>query len=408
MSKLHKKTKIADAVEKAYVIHPGVKETATDRQSEIIDAVNEHGSMRAAARMLGINYTGVHQAVRLATTKAAYKGFAPDNGLTRRAAPGFRIKGSTDLFDPRTGEHKLQWLRQTVDDEQTEGMLREFALSLVDVKSLAPLTPAPKAANDDLLCVYPMGDPHFGMYAWWQDAGENFDLSIAETVTKLAVDNLVSRAPTATTAILLNLGDMIHADNQLNRTKSGHALDVDGRWKKVLHVGLMTMVHCVQRLLQKHQSVIWRINPGNHDDLSSFAISVALSAWFRDEPRVAIDLSPSPFWYYQFGANLLGSTHGDTVKGTNLVGLMAADQAKAWGDTIHRHWIVGHIHHQDIKEYTGGVVEYVRTLAARDAWHNGQGYRAGRDMQCIVYDKDDGITERIRCDAKSMKLLKAA
>ena len=58
----------------------------------------------------------------------------------------------------------------------------------------------------------------------------------------------------------------------------------------------------------------------------------------------------------------------------------------------------GHVHHQDIKEYRGGVVEYFRTLAARDAWHAGQGYRAGRDMRLIVLHKDHGEVERHRCD----------
>jgi hypothetical protein len=51
-----------------------------------------------------------------------------------------------------------------------------------------------------------------------------------------------------------------------------------------------------------------------------------------------------------------------------------------------------------VKEYRGGVVEYFRTLAARDAWHAGQGYRAGRDMRLIVMHKDYGEVERHRCD----------
>jgi hypothetical protein len=44
------------------------------------------------------------------------------------------------------------------------------------------------------------------------------------------------------------------------------------------------------------------------------------------------------------------------------------------------------------------IVEYVRTLAARDAWHQGQGYRAGRDMQLAVHHREFGEIERHRCD----------
>lgn len=81
-----------------------------------------------------------------------------------------------------------------------------------------------------------------------------------------------------------------------------------------------------------------------------------------------------------------------------MMGIMAADQPKMWGDTKHRYWYVGHVHHVDKKEYPGGIVEYFRTLAAGDAWHNGQGYRSGRDMCLIVLYKTHGEVERHRCD----------
>jgi hypothetical protein len=103
-------------------------------------------------------------------------------------------------------------------------------------------------------------------------------------------------------------------------------------------------------------------------------------------------------WYYRFGKVLIGSTHGDTIKGGDMVAVMAADRPEDWGATVHRHVYVGHVHHHDSKEYRGGTVEYFRTLAARDAWHAGQGYRAGRDMRLIVMHKDHGEIERHRCD----------
>jgi hypothetical protein len=236
------------------------------------------------------------------------------------------------------------------------------------------------------------------MYAWWQDCGDNFDLEIAERLTKGAVDRLVNSAPPSKRALLLNLGDMFHADNQDNTTRSGHQLDVDGRWKKVLQVGLRAMIHCIRRLLEKHDEVVVRVNAGNHDGHSSYAMAMMLDCYFSSEPRVSIDLSPSPLWYLHFGQNLIGSTHGDTVKGKDMMGVMAADMPVQWGQSKHRYWYVGHVHHQDVKEYPGGVVEYFRTLAARDAWHYGQGYRAGRDMRLIVLHREHGEVERHRCD----------
>jgi DNA repair exonuclease SbcCD nuclease subunit len=160
----------------------------------------------------------------------------------------------------------------------------------------------------------------------------------------------------------------------------------------------MAMVHGILRLLEKHQRVIFRINKGNHDKETSYALALMLSCWFRNEPRVTIDLSPAIMWYHLFGKNLLASTHGDTIKGKDMMAIMAADRPADWGASLFRYCLVGHIHHSDLKEYPGGTVEYFNTLAARDAWHQGQGYRAGRDMRLIVYHREHGEIERHRCD----------
>jgi hypothetical protein len=69
---------------------------------------------------------------------------------------------------------------------------------------------------------------------------------------------------------------------------------------------------------------------------------------------------------------------------------MAADRSKDWGETQHRYWYTGHVHHDTLKEFPGCTVETFRTLAARDAWHHKSGYRAGRDMKCDIIHKDHG------------------
>lgn len=380
------------------MLDPKLKEWATERQAEKIDAVIRYGSGAEAARQLGVTKNAVNEAIATVKARAAKAGYSPEHAMTRPVPDGFMVKGVSTYYDEE-GKARGQWVKSTVDRDRMEAIMREFALTLAeDVKGLAPITPAPGHSDEDLLCLYPMGDPHFGLHAWWQDAGEDFDLGIAERLTCGAIDRLVASAPPAHTAVLLNLGDMFHADNQKNVTQSGHQLDVDGRWAKVQQIGLKASIFGVKRLLEKHQKVIFRINRGNHDGHSSYALSLMLSCYFHDEPRVEVDLSPATAWYYQFGKVLIGSTHGDTYKGPDMVSIMAADRPKEWGETKHRYWYVGHVHHQDSKEYRGGVVEYFRTLAARDAWHAGQGYRAGRDMRLIVLHKEHGEIERHRCD----------
>jgi hypothetical protein len=376
-----------------------LKDFATDRQKEFVDAVNERHSISAAERALGVSRGVISESLARLKKRAAVLGYSPEHDLTHPVAPGQRLRGASLLYKRGEPEPVLTWVKSTADDEAREQMLREFAAGLAEeVKGLAPLTPPPAASVADLLCVYPLGDPHFGMYAWAQEAGADFDLEHAERLTTAAVDRLVMSAPPAETALLLNLGDMFHADNQKNQSQSGHQLDVDGRWAKVQKVGLRAMIHAIKRLLEKHRKVVVRINKGNHDGHSSYALSLMISCYFHEEPRVEVDLSPAVMWYYRFGRVLIASTHGDTIKGHDMVSIMAADRPGDWGETAHRYVYVGHVHHSDLKEHRGGVVEYFRTLAARDAWHTGQGYRAGRDMRLIVHHREHGEVERHRCD----------
>ena len=77
---------------------------------------------------------------------------------------------------------------------------------------------------------------------------------------------------------------------------------------------------------------------------------------------------------------------------------MAADRPEDWGNTEFRHWMCGHIHHWTAKEHPGVIVETFRTLAGKDAWHAGKGYRSRRDMNCIVFHAKYGEIQRIKCD----------
>jgi hypothetical protein len=283
--------------------------------------------------------------------------------------------------------------------------LEQWAAELCEsVEPSAHRIKPPTFSNNDLLAVYPMGDPHFGMYAWGLESGEDFDLKIAEKVTYQAIDRLVADAPAAREAIILELGDFFHSDNNSARTEaSGHALDVDTRWARVMQIGLRAMVYVIKATLRKHQRVTVRIVQGNHDPHSSVFLATALDAYFRKEKRVRVDLSPAPFWFYRFGKVLIGATHGHTCKPQALPGIMATDRPEDWGATEFRVFHRGHVHHDDEKEYPGCKVQSHETLAAKDAWHAGAGYRSGRSMKCMVYHRKYGERFRVTCPVQMIQ-----
>jgi DNA repair exonuclease SbcCD nuclease subunit len=235
------------------------------------------------------------------------------------------------------------------------------------------------------------------MRAWAREAGENFDLKIADRLTRSAIDRLVSTTLPARHALLINLGDFFHADDNSARTpEHGNKLDVDGRYDLVLTTGALCLVHCVQWLLERHEEVtVWSL-PGNHDPHSALALSLALKMFFHNEPRVNIEVDPSLFRFLRFGRNLIGATHGHGPKIADLPSIMADERPEDWGKTEHRVWWVGHFHNRKAWEMRGCDIQIARTLASADAWHASKGYKAMREVRSVVYHYDHGEWQQQR------------
>lgn len=376
----------------------------TSRQTQFIETANRLGSMRAAARELGVSKSSVQQAIERLKVSAARRGYAPghfDNGV----APGFNMGKVTVQRGPG-GEVERTWERQSPDQERAEQMLREFVAELcAGIKGRAPKIKAPAFVNADLLTVYPIGDHHHGMYADPSETGDAYDAKISVHRLESAFDHLISLAPPSENALLINLGDFLHGNDSTNETEHGNRLDVDTRFGKVLHSGAMALVRCVLKLLAKHKTVhVWNIR-GNHDRDAALGLAMAMSFYFHDEPRVIVDLGAGLYKYHRFGRVLIGSHHGHGAKAQDLPLIMAEDRKEDWGVTDHRVWHCGHIHHLTRKDYVGCTVETHRTLAGTDAWHAGQGYRSKKDMNAIVYHSVFGEIQRTRFE---MAMLESA
>ena len=380
-------------------LDPKLKEFGTVQQAERLDAVNYYGSYSRAAIELGVTPTAIKQSVDILKRNAAEHGYSPEHDMNKIVPDGFKVRGVSTYYD-KDGKTRGQWVKSSVDAERREQLVKEMYQAMAsEIPKLGKIAAPKHKASADLLNVIPMGDPHFGLYAWAAESGDDFDTDIARALTLGAVDRLMASAPDAETCIILPLGDVFHANDQSNVTPGHkHQLDVDTRFVKVLGIGIQTYRHAIIRALEKHPKVVVRFVSGNHDPQAIWALAFTVHAFFEDNPRVTVDLSPSKFWYYQHGSVLIGSTHGDTVKHENLLGVMATDQAHVWSHTKHRYWYTGHVHHQSVKEFPGVVCESFRTLAAKDAYAAGHGYRAGRDMVCITQHKLHGEIERHRVD----------
>ena len=308
---------------------------------------------------------------------------------------GFIPNRTTSLVD-NEGNVRLQWVRSNADDEKRLNAINETLSAWAESLPKAKASPAQgKHWLPQLAACYPIGDAHIGMRSWGEETGADFDLAIAERRQCAAMDALVKGAPRAETAYIVNLGDWLHYDSLEAKTpRSGHLLDADGRYAKVVRVAVRVMRQAVESALRKHQKVHVVNAIGNHDETGAIWLGIALSQIYENEPRISVDTSPSVFRYFEHGKCLVGVHHGHTCKPPNLPGVMAADQPQAWGRTRHRYWWLGHVHHQAVKEYPGVVVESFNTLASNDAYAASGGWRSRQQMQCIVLHAEHGEVAR--------------
>jgi hypothetical protein len=367
-----------------------------EKQAEKLRLTFELGSMSAAARQLGLRSNAVYESIQVIRKEAARRGHSPDEKRAGLAAPGFAVKRRSTYYDLETGKPVKEWLITEPEKAQNwESLLQGIQDAASTIEGLQTPTKAPAHCDKDLLAIYPYGDPHIGMYAWNEDAEADFDLDTAVSLFTSATTDLVASAPPAEQALIAFLGDFFHSDNQSNRTaRSGHQLDVDSRWSKVLRVGVNIAVSLIHLALTKHRKVHVICEIGNHDDHSAVMLAVCLDAFFRQDKRVTIDLSPARFHYYRFGSNLIGVHHGDLVKPNALPGVMANDRAEDWGQTTKRVWYTGHIHNQTRYDLAGCEVESFRILPPRDVYAQSNGYRSGRSMDCIIRHRDRGEIAR--------------
>lgn len=376
----------------------------TPGQAKVIEAIiKANGNISEASRSMGINRSSVQLQLARAKVRAALAGHAPghfDDGV----APGYRMGKVTIQRGP--GGVERVWERQHPDDQRRQEGLREFVEGLLETgaRGASEVVKPPSGTNADLLTAYLFGDPHFGMRAMAAEAGEDFDLAEAERITCAAIDYMVGRAPPSETGLLVNIGDYFHADDSTNQTPAHkNPLDVDGRFFHITQAGLRALVYSINRMKVRHSKVIVWILPGNHDPHTAWMLALCLSSFFDNDPRVVIDMDPGLYKYLRFGRNLLGAHHGHGAKLTDLPLIMANDRKEDWGQTDHRVFWMGHIHHKQVQEVHGVFVESLNTLAPGDAWHRGKGYRSTRSSQMVVLDANHGETERHKCNASILR-----
>lgn len=259
--------------------------------------------------------------------------------------------------------------------------------------------------DTDLIPWFNIGDAHIGMLAHDKEIGESFDLKIAEAELCEAMGVLIDRAPQTNRCVIQDVGDATHFENYSGTTEaSGHALDVDTRFHKMIEVYTRTMEFIVEKALSKYQYVDVIINQGNHSRTNDHWMGVMLRALYRNEPRLHVLPNVSVFIPYRMGNTFVMCHHFDKCKPAQAAGVMANDFAQDWGETKYHYVDGGHVHsnHQRT-EVNGCVTESFNQIAAADKYAHDTGWRSRKCLTVVLRSKTYGETGRLMVSAEEVK-----
>lgn len=371
-------------------IDPKLKDYATPLQAKYIDAINEHGSARNAGLALGLDPSGLSRAIKAVKKKAAAQGYAPEHNLLNPVPDGYIVRGVSTLYKP-DGTVGAQWVKSSVDDVQRREAMQAAAEALSEeLPRLAPM-PAPASTIDALCNLYVLTDCHVGALAWHKEGGADWDLAIAEKTLVGCFEQMVAKAPEATTGVIAQLGDWMHFDGLEAVTPTNrHLLDADGRFSKVVASAVRILRRMVDLALMKHQKVVVLMAEGNHDLSSSVWLRHMFAALYENEPRVEVIDSELPYYVHKHGKVMLAFHHGHMKKNDALPLLFASQYPQIWGVTTKRYAHTGHRHHTEEKEHSGMTVVQHPTLAARDAYAARGGWISERQATVTTYHHRHG------------------
>jgi len=250
-------------------VDDGLFAYCTPRQREILEAINLHGSAKAASLALGLNKSAASDTYNHVKKTAALKGYAPEFDMTHPVPEGFVAKGISTYYNAE-GKPSGQWVKASLSHQAAVEAMQEAIEGFKgEIDPASPIV-APAASDEHLCNLYTFTDYHLGMLAWHREGGSDWNISIAEQTIIAALQQMIDQSPKAHTAIVNIQGDFLHTDGKTPVTPaSKHVLDADSRFPKIRKSAIRVIRSLVAMSLMRHQEVHLIIAEGNHDEEAS-------------------------------------------------------------------------------------------------------------------------------------------
>ncbi len=370
----------------------------TDEQ--LIKWRNEGGTYPAFAKEHNVN----QRTVERRAARIAKSGRMGELGINLDVPAGRQLGKVTGHYKAN-GELIQYWPRIEKDTEKLDA-LKESAQ---EVTTPIPIKDIPKCKTKkpetDIIPFFNIGDGHLGMIAYDKEVGHNFDLEIAERELCYALARQIEQHSGYERCVIQDMGDMTHYENFGAKTDgSGHDLDFDTRFPKMIKVYRRVMEYIVTKALRhfKHVDVI--NNQGNHSRTNDIWMAEHLRALFGNTERVNVLNNECIFIPYRMGNTFVMSHHSDKCRPPRLRQVMTTDFRQDHGETCYHYIDIGHIHHKmQTKEDEMITVESFNQLAPADKYAHDGGWRSRSCLTVVLRSKTYGEVGRTMLTAEQVK-----
>lgn len=382
---------------------------------KVIEAYNEHGSQRKAAKALGMS----RRSFRRYLDQGNAHGYEADPGFkVTKVSKTLNKKGEvlqksvvTKLApteDHQTREGKIarrstlygadgsvvaEWVIRKPEDQQVDDYLK--ALDDHFVKDTVRLSAPPVLQSDfseEDLALFMSIDEHLNVKLVSDLCDEEYGLEEAVTLIMDKFKRLVSRTNKTKKALFVNLGDQFHSNDHMNVTpQSKHVLDSDKSFWTLSGAAIDLNRQKIEYLLNYYDELEIHGVGGNHDIDAQGWLFRCLHIAYENENRVNVKFYPDEAMVYQHGNTFLGFHHGHRLKPDVMAGAFADRYNTEYGNTQMRYLHSGHIHHDSEKDLWGGFKWHShRTIAPKDWYSKSHGYITRQSMKSYVYNVEEG------------------
>jgi hypothetical protein len=356
---------------------------------ETLRLYSEYGSVKEAARIAGLNRNTFQNRVNTARDKFGDGETLAEN-LKKLAADGYEVPAYSHLTKTIHGEPI--WIKaKKAEMDYWQGVADA-------IRSLEPVEDVPAPApllDSDIIPWLQIGDAHIGMLASEKETGANFDISIGEREICAAAAALIDGAPPCERMVINDLGDATHFETFKAETEaSGHSLDQDTRYWKMIRAYIRITRFIVERALSKAETVDYICNQGNHSRSNDIWMAATVDALYGSTGRVNVLKNESPFIAYRMGRTLVVIHHGDKAKPEKFRDIVISDFYRDWGETDFHYLDGGHVHHSQRKELAGCIFESWNNLAPRDKYAHDGGWRSKQCMSLVLRSRTYGEVGR--------------